>query len=130
MDTLSVETAKPTKASGGFEWSDPFLLDDQLNEEERLIRETAHAYAQEKLLPRGNGSLVLSQRWHPDAVKTVRVGGSGPCSTSRAASENAPLLPSTSSTNSPPETVPVATAILNGQCANQRRIVAGSPLAS
>ncbi len=52
MDTLSVETAKTTKASGGFEWSDPFLLDDQLNEEERLIRETAHAYAQEKLLPR------------------------------------------------------------------------------
>jgi glutaryl-CoA dehydrogenase len=35
-----------------FVWDDPFLLDTQLSEEERLIRDTAHAYAQEKLLPR------------------------------------------------------------------------------
>ena len=33
-------------------WSDPFVLSDQLSEEENLIRETARAYAQEKLLPR------------------------------------------------------------------------------
>lgn len=39
-------------AKGGFRWDDPFLLDDQLAEEERLIRDTAQAYAQEKLLPR------------------------------------------------------------------------------
>jgi glutaryl-CoA dehydrogenase len=35
-----------------FAWEDPFLLQDQLTEEERLIRDTAHAYAQERLLPR------------------------------------------------------------------------------
>jgi len=35
-----------------FQWSDPFDLDSQLNEEERLIRDTARRYAQEKLLPR------------------------------------------------------------------------------
>jgi len=35
-----------------FTWDDPFLLDDQLTEEERMIRETANAYAQEKLFPR------------------------------------------------------------------------------
>jgi len=35
-----------------FVWDDPLLLDDQLQEEERLVRETARAYAQEKLLPR------------------------------------------------------------------------------
>ena len=35
-----------------FQWDDPFLLDDQLGEDERLIRDTARAYAQEKLLPR------------------------------------------------------------------------------
>ncbi len=52
MDTFSGDTAKTTKDSRGFEWSDPFLLDDQLSEEERLIRETAHGYAQEKLQPR------------------------------------------------------------------------------
>jgi glutaryl-CoA dehydrogenase len=33
-------------------WDDPLLLDEQLTEEERAIREMAHAYAQEKLLPR------------------------------------------------------------------------------
>jgi glutaryl-CoA dehydrogenase len=37
---------------GGFDWSDPFLIDDQLSEEERLIRDSAAAYAQEKLAPR------------------------------------------------------------------------------
>ncbi len=35
-----------------FLWDDPFLLDDQLTEEERLIRDTARDYAQEKLQPR------------------------------------------------------------------------------
>jgi glutaryl-CoA dehydrogenase len=35
-----------------FKWDDPLLLDQQLNEEERMVRETAHAYAQEKLMPR------------------------------------------------------------------------------
>jgi glutaryl-CoA dehydrogenase len=35
-----------------FEWSDPLLLEEQLGVEERLIRDAARAYAQEKLLPR------------------------------------------------------------------------------
>ena len=35
-----------------FRWDDPFLLDDQLNEDERMVRDTARAYAQEKLMPR------------------------------------------------------------------------------
>jgi len=35
-----------------FVWEDPLLLDLQLVPEERMVRETAHAYAQEKLLPR------------------------------------------------------------------------------
>jgi glutaryl-CoA dehydrogenase len=35
-----------------FDWSDPFLLDEQLTSEERLARDTAAAYAQEKLQPR------------------------------------------------------------------------------
>ncbi len=35
-----------------FDWADPFLLDDQLEEDERMIRDTAHAYAQNKLAPR------------------------------------------------------------------------------
>jgi len=35
-----------------FSWSDPLLLDEQLDSEERMVRDTAHAYAQEKLLAR------------------------------------------------------------------------------
>jgi glutaryl-CoA dehydrogenase len=37
---------------GAFNWEDPFLLDSQLTEEERLVRDTANAYAQEQLQPR------------------------------------------------------------------------------
>ena len=37
---------------GRFEWDDPFLLDEQLTDDERMVRDTAHAYAREKLLPR------------------------------------------------------------------------------
>ncbi|WP_249403787.1 acyl-CoA dehydrogenase [Sphingomonas sp. CFBP 13720] len=35
-----------------FDWADPFLLDDQLTDEERMIRDTARAYAQDRLAPR------------------------------------------------------------------------------
>jgi glutaryl-CoA dehydrogenase len=35
-----------------FQWHDPFLLDQQLTEEERLVPHTARQYAQEKLLHR------------------------------------------------------------------------------
>ena len=42
-----IATRKPS-----FKWDDPLLLDEQLTEEERMVRDTAHAYAQEKLMPR------------------------------------------------------------------------------
>jgi glutaryl-CoA dehydrogenase len=35
-----------------FNWEDPFLLDDQLEEDERMIRDTAAAFAADKLAPR------------------------------------------------------------------------------
>ncbi|HEX4384166.1 MAG TPA: acyl-CoA dehydrogenase [Myxococcales bacterium] len=35
-----------------FTWEDPLLLNDQLTEEERRIRDLARSYAQEKLMPR------------------------------------------------------------------------------
>jgi glutaryl-CoA dehydrogenase len=38
--------------TAAFQWDDAFLLNDQLTEEERMIRDSAHAYAQEKLQPR------------------------------------------------------------------------------
>jgi glutaryl-CoA dehydrogenase len=35
-----------------FDWADPLLLDMQLTDEERLVRDSARAFAQDKLLPR------------------------------------------------------------------------------
>ena len=44
--------AKDAPDLGSFTWDDPLRLDDHLSEEERMIRDSARAYAQEKLQPR------------------------------------------------------------------------------
>ncbi|MDG1280210.1 MAG: acyl-CoA dehydrogenase [Pseudorhodobacter sp.] len=44
--------AKDAPDLGRFDWEDPFRLNDQLSEEERMLRDGARAYAQEKLQPR------------------------------------------------------------------------------
>ena len=38
--------------TGSFAWNDPFLIDDQLSEDERMMRDTAAAFAAGKLAPR------------------------------------------------------------------------------
>ena len=40
------------KAKAEFVWDDPLLLDQQLTQEERMVRDAAHDYAQGKLAPR------------------------------------------------------------------------------
>ena len=47
---MNATPSKPRKAS--FNWSDPLLLDDQLTEDERMVRDAARAYCQDKLQPR------------------------------------------------------------------------------
>ncbi|MGN5375734.1 acyl-CoA dehydrogenase [Sphingomonas hankookensis] len=37
---------------GRFDWQDPFALDAQLTDDERMVRDVAHGYARSKLLPR------------------------------------------------------------------------------
>ena len=44
--------AKDAPDLSAFEWSDPFRLSEQLAEDERMIQDSAAAYAQEKLQPR------------------------------------------------------------------------------
>lgn len=39
-------------AKQSFKWEDPFLFNDQLTDEERMIRDTARKYCQDKLMPR------------------------------------------------------------------------------
>ncbi|MEQ9663853.1 MAG: acyl-CoA dehydrogenase [Parasphingopyxis sp.] len=51
---MNVETpVKPAKSTSfTYRWDDPFLLEEQLSDEEKMVYETARNYAQEKLLPR------------------------------------------------------------------------------
>mgnify|MGYP003625358126 FL=1 len=49
MTTLK---AKDAPDLGAFDWEDAFRLDDQLTEEERLVRDAARSYARDKLQPR------------------------------------------------------------------------------
>src|SRR5450631_4578702 len=39
-------------ARASFHWDDPLLLDQQLSDDERAVRDAAHVYSQERLLPR------------------------------------------------------------------------------
>ena len=42
----------PREKRPSFNWQDPLLLDEEFSEDEKMVRESARAYAQEKLLPR------------------------------------------------------------------------------
>ncbi len=52
MNVASKPATVPSNQHAPFQWDDPFLLDDQLSEEERMVRDAARAYCQEKLQPR------------------------------------------------------------------------------
>jgi glutaryl-CoA dehydrogenase len=53
-----------------FNWADPFALDAQLGDEERLVRDTAEAYAQDKLLPRVT-SAYLDERFDREIMSEM-----------------------------------------------------------
>src|SRR5688572_6910277 len=57
-----------------FDWSDPLFLDDQLTDDERMIRDAANAYAQEKLQPR---VIEAYAREHTDPEIFREMGGQG-----------------------------------------------------
>ena len=46
---------RPNRAS--FQWQDPLLLDAQLTDDERAVRDAARAYCQDKLMPRVTDAL-------------------------------------------------------------------------
>ncbi len=53
-----------------FDWADPFALDAQLTDEERLVRDTAESYAQERLLP-GVTQAYLEERFDRDLMREM-----------------------------------------------------------
>jgi glutaryl-CoA dehydrogenase len=63
------ESTTPARTSA-FDWQDAFRLDEQLTEEERLVRDTAAAYAQEKLLPRVT-SAYLDERFDREIMNEM-----------------------------------------------------------
>jgi len=53
MAKAAATASAPKKTKwASFTWEDPLLFDEELTEEERLVRDTARDYAQEKLMPR------------------------------------------------------------------------------
>lgn len=60
-----MSAAKPV-----FDWTDPFDFNDQLTEEERLVRDTARDYAQDKLLPRVT-SAFLEERFDREIMSEM-----------------------------------------------------------
>ncbi|MDG4603381.1 MAG: acyl-CoA dehydrogenase [Defluviicoccus sp.] len=57
-----------------FQWDDPLLLEDQLNAEERQIRDRARAFAAEHLLPR---VIEATRREHFDPAIMTEMGAAG-----------------------------------------------------
>ncbi len=68
--------ATAAKAAGKpeFTWEDPFLLDDQLGEDERMVRDTARDYAQDKLMSR---VLMANRHERFDREIMTELGGLG-----------------------------------------------------
>jgi glutaryl-CoA dehydrogenase len=52
MNEMSPLKAKDAPDLSSFDWEDPFFLDDQLTEDERMVRDAARAYAQDRLQTR------------------------------------------------------------------------------
>src|SRR6202035_2794561 len=61
-------------ARGDFHWDDPLLLDEQLTEEEKMVRDAAHDYAQGRLAPR---ILEAFRREHTDPSTFKEMGELG-----------------------------------------------------
>ena len=57
-----------------FNWEDPFLIDDQLTEDERMIRDAAQAFATDKLLPRIENA-YLNEETDPDIFREMGANG-------------------------------------------------------
>ena len=66
--------AKDMPDLSAFDWQDAFRLDDQLSEDERMIRDSARAYCQEKLQPR---VLEAFQNEHTDPAIFAEMGSMG-----------------------------------------------------
>ena len=49
---MNVVSPAAKRSTAVFKWEDPFLLDELLTDEERMVKESAHQFCQERLMPR------------------------------------------------------------------------------
>ncbi len=70
---MNVKATIP-EAMASFVWDDPFLLEDQLGEDERLMRDAAAAFASEKLIPRIE-SAYLEEKADPEIFAMMGEAG-------------------------------------------------------
>ncbi len=68
------QPAAATTAPQPFVWDDPFLLEDQLTEEERMIRDAAAAFAADRLAPRVEAA-YLEERTDPELFREMGKAG-------------------------------------------------------
>ena len=68
---VMADNSTVTLTGGRFDWQDPLLIEQLLTDEERLIRDTARQYAQEKLMPR----IVLANRNETFDIEVMREMG-------------------------------------------------------
>lgn len=52
LASVSPTASRHTESDARFDWADPLLLEHELTEDERMVRDSARAYCQEKLFPR------------------------------------------------------------------------------
>jgi len=63
-----------TMAAASFVWDDPFLIEDQLTEDERMIRDSAKAFAEAELMPRIEEA-YLEEKTDPGLFKLMGQAG-------------------------------------------------------
>lgn len=69
---MTSHVSETVNSKVNFHWQDPLLLDSLLTQDERLIRDSAHQYCQEKLMPR----ILLANRNEAFDVEIMREFGS------------------------------------------------------
>ncbi len=75
MSESNVNSAtKHSSGGNAFVWDDPFLLEEQLNDEERMIRDAAAAFAADKLQPRVQEA-YLNETTDPDIFREMGASG-------------------------------------------------------
>ena len=71
---MTAETAANGNARACFDWEDPFLLDEQLGEDERMIRDAARAFARKELSPRIERA-YMEEKTDPDLFRLMGRAG-------------------------------------------------------